>query len=181
MRYRIEAFDPGLHDTKCFQCGSASQDNFLRRTARRQQRDGYTRLYVARKASEAAVPRTCLGFYAINAHAIGLAELPGEAAPRAPRSNLIPAVFLSHLAVDKQHQGQGLGRILLVDALQQCQRAGQILGVRLMLLDVAPEAGEEARVRLHRFYAAMGFKPLPGHSERLFLSLAALPPLSPAR
>ena len=74
-----------------------------------------------------------------------------------------------------------LGRILLVDALQQCQRAGQILGVRLMLLDVAPEAGEEARVRLHRFYAAMGFKPLPGHSERLFLSLAALPPLAPGR
>jgi hypothetical protein len=33
-----------------------------------------------------------------------------------------------------------LGRILLVDAMQQCQRAGQILGVRLMLLDVAGTA-----------------------------------------
>jgi hypothetical protein len=44
---RIEAFDPGLHDTKDFRCGSDSQDNFLRRTAKRQQRDGYTRLYVA--------------------------------------------------------------------------------------------------------------------------------------
>jgi hypothetical protein len=43
---RIEAFDPGLHDTKDFRCGSDSQDNFLRRTAKRQQRDGYTRLYV---------------------------------------------------------------------------------------------------------------------------------------
>ena len=37
---------------------------------------------------------------------------------------------------------------------------GQILGVRLLLLDVTPEGGEEDQTRLHRFYAAMGFKPL---------------------
>lgn len=175
MRYRIEAFDPGRHDSKDFRCGSAGQDNFLRRTARRQQRDGYTRLFVATTSSESAEPRVVLGFYAINAHAIGTADLPVEAAPRPPRSNLIPAVFLSHLAVDQGHQGQGLGRILLVDALQQCQRVGQLLGVRLLLLDVTPEGGEEDQTRLHRFYAAMGFKPLPGRPERLFLPLSALP------
>ena len=132
MAVRIEAFDPGLHDTKDFRCGSDSQDNFLRRTAKRQQRDGYTRLYV---------------------------------------------VFLSHLAVDGRQQGKGLGRILLVDAMQQCQRAGQILGVRLMLLDVAGTAGEAERARLQSFYASMGFRPLPGRPDRLFLSLSALPPL----
>ena len=51
MAVRIEAFDPGLHNTKDFRCGSDSQDNFLRRTAKRQQRDGYTRLYVATDAT----------------------------------------------------------------------------------------------------------------------------------
>ena len=45
MAVRIEAVAPGLHDTKDFRCGSDSQDNFLRRTAKRQHRDGYTRLY----------------------------------------------------------------------------------------------------------------------------------------
>jgi GNAT superfamily N-acetyltransferase len=173
---RIEAFDPGLHDTKDFCCGSDSQDNFLRRTARRQQRDGYTRLNVATDAAQVAEPRACLGFYAINAHAIGVADVPSDAAPRPTRSNLIPGVFLSHLAVDGRQQGKGLGRILLVDAMQQCQRAGQILGVRLMLLDVASAAGDAERVRLHSFYASMGFQPLPGRPERLFLSLSALPP-----
>lgn len=177
MAVRIEAFDPGLHDTKDFRCGSDSQDNFLRRTAKRQQRDGYTRLYVATDAAQVDEPRACLGFYAINAHAIGVADVPFDAAPRAPRSNLIPGVFLSHLAVDGRQQGKGLGRILLVDAMQQCQRAGQILGVRLMVLDVAGTAGEAERARLHSFYASMGFRPLPGRPERLFLSLRALPPL----
>ncbi|MFN5116782.1 MAG: GNAT family N-acetyltransferase [Cyanobacteriota bacterium] len=178
MAVRIDAFDPGLHDTKDFRCSSDSQDNFLRRTAKRQQRDGYTRLYVATDAAQTGEPRACLGFYAINAHAIGVADVPSNAAPRPPRpprSNLIPGVFLSHLAVDQRQEGKGLGRILLVDAMQQCQRAGQILGVRLMLLDVAGAAGEAERVRLHSFYASMGFRPLPGRPERLFLSLSALP------
>jgi GNAT superfamily N-acetyltransferase len=174
---RIEVFDPGLHDTKDFHCGSDSQDNFLRRTAKRQQRDGYTRLYVATDAAQAGEPRACLGFYAINAHAIGVADVPADAVPRAPRSNLIPGVFVSHLAVDRRHQGQGLGRILLVDAMQQCQRAGQILGVRLMVLDVAADADESHRAHLQRFYASMGFRPMPGRPERLFISLSSLPPL----
>ncbi len=81
------------------------------------------------------------------------------------------------LAVDGRQQGKGLERILLVDAMQQCQRAGQILGVRLMLLDVAGPVGEAERARLHSFYASMGFRPLPGRPDRLFLSLSALPPL----
>ncbi|MEB3169481.1 MAG: GNAT family N-acetyltransferase, partial [Synechococcaceae cyanobacterium] len=179
MAVRIDAFDPGQHDTKDFRCGSDSQDNVLRRTAKRQQRDGYTRLTVATDAAQTGEPQVCLGFYAINAHAIGVADVPSDAAPRPPRSNLIPGVFLSHLAVDERHQDKGLGRILLVDAMQQCQRAEQILGVRLIVLDVAGAAGDAERARLQRFYASMGFRPLPGRPERLFFSLNALPPLRP--
>jgi hypothetical protein len=93
---RIEAFDPGLHDTKNFRCGSDSQDNFLRRTAKRQQRDGYTRLYVATDGAQTVEPRACLGFYAINAHAIGVADVPCDAARRAPRSNMVPGVPKKH-------------------------------------------------------------------------------------
>ncbi len=106
-----------------------------------------------------------------------MADVPGDAVTRAPHSNLIPGVFVSHLAVDRRHQGQGLGRILLVDAMQQCQRAGQILGVRLMVLDVAADADESHRAHLQRFNASMGFRPMPGRPERLFISLSSLPPL----
>jgi hypothetical protein len=81
---RIEAFDPGLHDTKDFRCGSNSQDNVLRRTAKRQQRDGYTRLYVAAEATRAGAPRACPGLYAIHAHASGVAGVPFDTAPWAP-------------------------------------------------------------------------------------------------
>jgi len=176
--YRIEPFVPSRHETRSFCCGSPSQDNFLGRTARRQQRDGYTRLHVAINADELEEPIACLGFYAINAHSVGRLSLPTEAAPRPPRSELIPAIFLSHLAVDLQHQGQGLGRLLLIDALKQCQRVQAVLGVRLILLDVSPEGGEVAVANRRLFYASMGFRPLPGHSDRLFLPLCSLPPLN---
>ena len=106
-----------------------------------------------------------------------MADVPFDAAPRAPRSNLILGGFLSHLAVDGRQQGKGLGHILLVEAMQQCQRAGQILGVRLMVLDVAGTAGAAERACLHSFNASMRFWPLPGRPERLFLSLRALPAL----
>jgi hypothetical protein len=61
-----------------------------------------------------------------------------------------------------------------------CLRVPLSLGVRLLLLDVTAEGGEEVQTRLHRFYAAMGFKPLPDRPERLFLPLSALPSF-PAR
>ena len=95
----------------------------------------------------------------------------------AVRRNISPSVSHAGGPFRGRQQGKGLGRILLVDAMQQCQRAGQILGVRLMLLDVAGTAGAAERARLHSFYASMGFRPLPGRPERLFLSLSALPPL----
>ncbi len=50
---------------------------------------------------------------------------------------MAPWMCLGRAPRDHRHQGQGLGRILLVDVLMQCQRVGQIF----------------------RFYAAMGFKP----------------------
>ena len=55
-----------------------------------------------------------------------------------------------------------------------CQRVELSLGLLRLLLNVTAEGGEEDRTRLHRFYAAMGFKPLPGSMERLFLHLRAI-------
>jgi hypothetical protein len=45
-----------------------------------------------------------------------------------------------------------------------------------MLLDVTGAAGDAERARLHSFYTSMGFRPLPGRPERLFILLSALPP-----
>jgi hypothetical protein len=44
-----------------------------------------------------------------------------------------------------------------------------------MMLDVEADAGASKRARLLRFYRSMGFQPLPGQPDRLFISLRGLP------
>ena len=45
--------------------------------------------------------------------------MPGDVAKKLPRYPLIPATLLDRLAVDSRYQGQGIGEILLMDALNR--------------------------------------------------------------
>ena len=109
----IEPFDPGRHDRSDFSCGTVRLDNFLRFSAKRQQKDDFTRVYVA--VAEGA-PKV-LGYYAVNAHAIAIDDLGADRPRRAPRAGSIPALYLSMIAVDRIWQGKGLGSDLAIDAL----------------------------------------------------------------
>ena len=109
----IEPFDPGRHDRSGFSCGTVRLDNFLRFSVRRQQKDDFTRVFVA--AAEGA-PKV-LGYFAVNAHAIAIDELGTDRPRRAPRTGSIPALYLSMIAVDCIWQGKELGSVLAIDAL----------------------------------------------------------------
>ena len=111
-RLVIEPLDTAKHDRAGFSCGIARLDNFLDRTARRQQAADFTRIRVATEDGKGAV----LGYYALIAHALEANDdRPPEMARHAPRSGSILAVYLSMIAVDERHQGRGMGRILLAD------------------------------------------------------------------
>ena len=49
------------------------------------------------------------------------------------------AILLAKLALDGQLQGQGLGAELLVNALQKCAEAGEIVGCRFVVVDAIDE------------------------------------------
>ena len=112
-RIVIESFDPGRYDRLGFSCGTDRLDNFLRLSARKQQKDDFTRVFVAVVEGSTEV----LGYYALNAHAVATDELGADRPRRAPRTGSIPALYLSMIAVDKHHQGMGLGSDLAIDAL----------------------------------------------------------------
>ena len=65
------------------------------------------------------------------------------------------------IAVDAAHQGHGLGRSLLQDALLRCAAAAREVGVRACVVHALPPA--------RPFYEAFGFEPSP--SDSLHLSL----------
>jgi GNAT superfamily N-acetyltransferase len=64
----------------------------------------------------------------------------------------IPVALLARLAVATPHQGTGLGRSLLLDALRRALRASAQLAIRAVTVDALGE-------RAAAFYRAFGFEP----------------------
>ena len=166
----IEPLDPDKHDRANFSCGADRLDNFLKRTAKKHQAGDFTRVWVATAGDQPEI----LGYYALNAHSLEGDDLPANLTKNAPRHGGIPAVYISMIAVDGQHQSQGLGRILLADALKRAVAAGDQVGVKAVLLDVIEDGGPDITEKRRAFYAAMGFQSLSARPLRMFISIVTV-------
>lgn len=164
--WRIQAFDPDLHDRTAFSCGLERIDNFLKITARKHQDGDFTRIFVATRGNDVPV----IGYYALNAHSLAGPELPDALSKRGPRHS-IPAAYLSMIGVDKREQGHGLGVILLSDALKRIMKTADAIGLKAVVLDVVDDDGPEACQRRLAFYRRMGFRSFPSRESRMFLTL----------
>ena len=163
----IEPFDPGRHDRSGFSCGTQRLDNFLRFSARKQQKDDFTRVFVA--VAEGS-PRV-LGYYALNAHAVATDDLGVDRPRRAPRTGSIPALYLSMVAVDRSRQGKGLGSDLAIDALGRALGVAGEVGLKLVVLDVIEDGGSEVFARRTAFYRRLGFRSFQDRPERMFITI----------
>jgi len=77
----------------------------------------------------------------------------------------IPVVLLARLAVDRVHQGHGLGRALFRDAAMRVSRAADLIGIRGILVHAI-----SANART--FYLALGFELSPLDALTLMAPLA---------
>lgn len=164
--FLIQAFDPDRHDRTAFSCGVDRIDNFLNVTARKHHDGDFTRVFVAMRPDETAV----MGYYALNAHSLSGPDIPGELAKRGPR-HAIPAAYLSMIGIDSREQGNGLGVILLADALKRIMKAADAIGLKAVVLDVVDDDGPEAYGRRRAFYQRMGFRSFPSRESRMFLTV----------
>src|SRR4051812_41688130 len=102
------------HDRAGFSCGQPSLDNWLKERAGQFDRKDLSRTFVASALGD----QTVLGYYAIATHRVVFDAIPLAEAKALPRLD-IPVVLLGRLAVDLSVQGQGLGSLLLVNALRR--------------------------------------------------------------
>ena len=149
------------HDRESFACGEPELDRWLTDHAFGAQTSGSARVFVSTDGSQ------IVGYYALAA-----AQLqPGKASARAlkgqPRRRPVPAVLLARLAVDQGHQGKGLGRSLLQDAMLRANTAARELGIRLLLVHAKrEEAGD--------WYRRFGFEESPTDPLHLMLLMKDL-------
>ena len=156
---RIQSLS-GNHDRKEFDCGKPELNEWLSRFARQHQERDISQTFVA---VDPAFPSKILGFYALTACEVVTEELPPEIAARLPRK--APGVRLGRLAVDRSVQRQGLGELLLVDALNRSCETRKHVGVFALFVD----AKDEQAVA---FYEKYGFRAFPDSPKTLVLPLA---------
>lgn len=143
------------HDLSSFDSGTPVLDDWLRR-ALANQASGASRTYV-----------TCLegrvvGYYALAVGAVAHAAATGRARRNMP--DPVPVMVIGRLAIDSSHQGRGLGRALLRDAVLRTMQAAEIAGIRAVLVHAI---SEDAR----RFYERCGFRASPLEPMTLMLTM----------
>jgi GNAT superfamily N-acetyltransferase len=144
------------HQIDIFDSGESVLDDWIRRRARANQASGASRTYVVCEG------KVVVAYDALASGAIAQAAVPGRFRRNMP--DPIPVVVLARLAVDRTHQGRGLGRALFRDAASRVVHAADTIGIRGIVVHAI---SEEAR----KFYVALGFDPCPAEAMTLVVAL----------
>ena len=147
---------PAASDTfESFDCGQLALNQFLQRFALVNQKANSAQTYVSCHSG------SIVGFYSLT---VGSVE-PATAAPRVIKgmpNHPVPVMILARLAVDLKHQGAGLGKALLKDALMRTAQAADIAGIGALLVHAKDESARQ-------WYLNWNFEPSASDSFHLFL------------
>lgn len=159
MHPRIELL-AAHHRREAFDCGEPALNGFLAQQAGQLSKKGFGKTYVALGDDGVQVR----GYVTLSAGQVETQRLPpGLKLLRYPA----PVLRLGRLAVDRHHQGAGLGRQLMSFALQVALEFSETVGIYAVLVDAK---NEQARC----FYLSLGFMATLDNPLCLFLPIATL-------
>lgn len=134
------------HALDDFDCGVEPLNLWLVKKAATNQAEGASRTWVATDNG------VVVAYYASSTASIVRFEATKRAARNQP--DPLPALLLGRLAVDRRHQGHGLGSALVKHFILKGVEVAQLTGVRVLLVH-AKDEGAAA------FYASHGFQSSP--------------------
>jgi ribosomal protein S18 acetylase RimI-like enzyme len=147
------------HDRVTFSCGEPALDVYLQRQASQDIRRRVAQVFIA-VGDEA---QKIAGYYSLSAASFEKDELPAALAKRLPHYP-VPAAVLGRLAINREHQGRGLGETLLLDAIRRVVWASTTIAVYAIIVDAKSEGAQA-------FYERYGFRAFATERRRLFLPL----------
>jgi ribosomal protein S18 acetylase RimI-like enzyme len=165
-RFAIEPLAKA-HNRADFVSGNDRIDSYFRETVSQDVKRKYAICFVAKQIATERVA----GFYTLSSSNVPLTDVPEPLAKKLPRYPAVPAVLMGWLARHLDHAGQGLGGVLLFDAIKTVATAP--IGAHAIFADAIDDQAVA-------FYAAFGFTPLVRRPRTLYLPLAtALSLMSP--
>jgi GNAT superfamily N-acetyltransferase len=135
------------HDLESFCSGRPALDEWLKRTALQARYSGTAATFVVTNSTGSTNQ--------------------GDATERVKKgtgSHKIPVILLARLAIDEGHQGIGLGRALLKDAVVRAVNISKDAGVRAILTHPIDE-------KAATFYKRFGFEESPIDADQLMILL----------
>lgn len=151
------------HDISAFRCGEPSLDEWLRKYALANQSVHSSRTFVLTEPGSVQV----LGYYSLTVASIQRAEVTKGARSGLPPAYDVPAVLMARLARDEKRRFDGVGQLMLADAVLRTLRMSQDAGIRLLAVHAL---NEKAR----QWYLANDFQPSPIHHRLLMLTVPDL-------
>ena len=148
------------HPVTLFESGVKSLDDWLCHHGLENQKRNLSRVFVLLSDSNEV-----LGYYSLTMGGVRKSNLPNSYARGLPAID-IGMVLLGRFAVKRTHQGQGIGRDLLVDAIIRAAHAGEQAAARFICVDPIDNG-------VRAYYKHFGFKDIEGDEYgRMYLSIA---------
>ncbi|HZL35841.1 MAG TPA: hypothetical protein VFC78_11065 [Tepidisphaeraceae bacterium] len=149
------------HECSGFKCGEKALDTFLCRHALRNQQLGYSNTYVAIRDGQAS---GIDGYYCVSMSSVMFDKLPDglcfDHMPRYP----MPAAHMGRLAISSDRQRQGLGGLLMIDAMRKMVAASEVIAARVVELVALNE-------HVAGWYTGFGFIPFKDAPLHLYLPI----------
>lgn len=151
------------HKKSDFSCGKEMLDNYLHKQANQDIKRKLSACFVIKESESDLIK----GYYTLSNNSIPLELVPNEIRKKLPGSyKTIPTTLLGRLAIDNRFQGQGIGKLVLVDVLKRSYELSKTIGSFAVVVDPIDDDAE-------RFYDKYGFIKLPD-SGKMFLPMKTI-------
>lgn len=157
-KFKIEPLGKN-HDRTAFSCGKDPLDRYIKNQAGQAVTKNLAAIFILTPDG-----KKIAGYYTLSSYSVELDEVPEEIARKLTRMREIPATLLGRLARSIEFRGQGIGEVLLVDALKKALQNSAHVASWAVIVEAKDEEAAE-------FYKRFGFIPFPTRQNRLFLPM----------
>lgn len=148
------------HRKKEFSCGKEMLDTYLHKQANQDVKRKLSACFVLNDNENNLLK----GYYTLASNSISQDFIPSQFQKKLPKTyTSIPTTLLGRLATDQRYQGQGIGKLLLIDALKRSFEISKSIGSFAVVVDPLDLDAEN-------FYDRYGFIKLPD-SGKMFLTM----------
>lgn len=151
------------HKKSDFSCGKEMLDTYIQKQANQDIKRKLSACFVINETETNLIK----GYYTLSNNSIPSEFIPDQIRKKLPRAyESIPTTLLGRLAIDNRFQGQGIGKLILIDALKRSYEISKTIGSFAVVVDPIDQDAEN-------FYNKYGFIKLPD-SGKMFLPMKTI-------